>query len=193
MSPKPYEINISLWNALSGTVAQGPDQWQFAVSCVHTPSLLALEGCLPATYIVCSEPKMIWIGSNIRGTFDQSTDISWQEANWRMRWQTGTMPVSLKNYANCSRHSAAAESLSPQRDAVHDAHGRRLSCPSGVQSTDPDYEYLCPSQYQCRASECASRRTQSDRDRGGGRIWSADASTTIALATLTLSPIGLSG
>lgn len=48
--PKPYEINISLWNALSGTVAQGPDQWQFArFLCAHA-IMLALEG-VPACYI----------------------------------------------------------------------------------------------------------------------------------------------
>ncbi|MBK8970981.1 MAG: alpha-amylase [Hahellaceae bacterium] len=48
--PKPYEINISLWNALSGTVAQGPDQWQLArFVCAHA-IMLALEG-VPACYV----------------------------------------------------------------------------------------------------------------------------------------------
>jgi sucrose phosphorylase len=47
---KPYEINISLWNALSGTIQQGPDNWQHArYLCAHA-IMLALEG-LPAIYI----------------------------------------------------------------------------------------------------------------------------------------------
>ncbi len=47
---KPYEINISLWNSMSGTAQHGPDQWQFArFLCTHA-ILLALEG-VPAFYI----------------------------------------------------------------------------------------------------------------------------------------------
>lgn len=47
---KPYEINISLWNALSGSVAKGPDQWQFARFMCAAGIQLALEG-VPALYI----------------------------------------------------------------------------------------------------------------------------------------------
>ena len=46
---KPYEINISLFDAMKGTVA-GPDAWQVdRFVCAHTV-LLALEG-IPAIYI----------------------------------------------------------------------------------------------------------------------------------------------
>jgi len=46
---KPYEINISLWDALQGT-SKGPDEHQYErYICAHT-ILLALEG-LPAFYI----------------------------------------------------------------------------------------------------------------------------------------------
>ena len=46
---KPYEINISLWDAMKGT-SQGPDAYQYErYICAHT-ILLALEG-LPAFYI----------------------------------------------------------------------------------------------------------------------------------------------
>ncbi|MGM0632115.1 MAG: sugar phosphorylase [Pseudomonadota bacterium] len=46
---RPYEINIALWDALSGTPA-GPDQWQLErFLCAHT-ILLALEG-IPAFYV----------------------------------------------------------------------------------------------------------------------------------------------
>ncbi len=47
---KPYEINVSLWNALKGTAAHGPDHWQFArFLCAHA-IMLAMEG-IPAFYI----------------------------------------------------------------------------------------------------------------------------------------------
>ena len=47
---KPYEINISLWDALSGTVANGPDEWQFARYLCVAAVMAALEG-VPAYYI----------------------------------------------------------------------------------------------------------------------------------------------
>ena len=47
---KPYEINISLWDALSGTVANGPDEWQFARYLCAAAVMAALEG-VPAYYI----------------------------------------------------------------------------------------------------------------------------------------------
>ncbi len=47
---KPYEINITLYDALKGTIKHGPDQWQQQrFICAHT-IMLALEG-LPAFYI----------------------------------------------------------------------------------------------------------------------------------------------
>ncbi|MFW5824610.1 MAG: alpha-amylase family glycosyl hydrolase, partial [Marinobacter sp.] len=47
---QPYEINISLWDALKGTEANGPDQWQLQrFLCAHA-IMLALEG-IPAFYI----------------------------------------------------------------------------------------------------------------------------------------------
>ncbi|MCE0493030.1 alpha-amylase family glycosyl hydrolase [Vibrio salinus] len=47
---KPYEINISLWDALSGSVQSGPDQWQFARFVCAAGIQMALEG-VPAFYI----------------------------------------------------------------------------------------------------------------------------------------------
>ena len=47
---KPYEINISLWDALSGTVANGPDEWQCARYLCAAAVMAALEG-VPAYYI----------------------------------------------------------------------------------------------------------------------------------------------
>jgi len=47
---KPYEINISLFDALRGTVDQGPDKWQLErFICAHA-IMFALEG-IPAIYI----------------------------------------------------------------------------------------------------------------------------------------------
>lgn len=47
---KPYEINISLIDALKGTLEQGPDQWQIKrFICAHA-IMLGLEG-IPALYI----------------------------------------------------------------------------------------------------------------------------------------------
>lgn len=47
---KPYEINITLYDALKGTEKNGPDQWQQQrFICAHT-IMLALEG-VPAFYI----------------------------------------------------------------------------------------------------------------------------------------------
>ncbi|WP_416396329.1 alpha-amylase family glycosyl hydrolase [Allohahella sp. A8] len=46
---KPYEINISLWNAMAGTSKAGPDEFQFdRFVCAHA-IMLALEG-VPAFY-----------------------------------------------------------------------------------------------------------------------------------------------
>ena len=46
----PYEVNISLYDALKGTIEGGPDEWQQArFLCAHT-ILLALEG-IPGFYI----------------------------------------------------------------------------------------------------------------------------------------------
>lgn len=47
---KPYEINISLWDALSGTVNAGPDEWQFARYICACAVMVAIEG-VPAFYI----------------------------------------------------------------------------------------------------------------------------------------------
>lgn len=47
---KPYEINISLWNAMAGSAHQGPDQWQFARFFSAAGVMMALEG-VPAIYI----------------------------------------------------------------------------------------------------------------------------------------------
>ncbi|RBP78603.1 alpha-amylase [Marinomonas rhizomae] len=47
---KPYEINISLWNALSGSALHGPDKWQFARFLCAAGVMMALEG-VPAFYI----------------------------------------------------------------------------------------------------------------------------------------------
>jgi len=47
---QPYEMNIALWNALSGTAEGGADHWQLQrYLCAHT-IMLALEG-IPAFYI----------------------------------------------------------------------------------------------------------------------------------------------
>ena len=47
---KPYEVNISLYDALKGTVADGPDDLQFErFLCAHTV-MIGLEG-IPAIYI----------------------------------------------------------------------------------------------------------------------------------------------
>ena len=49
-SDSPYEMNISLYDALKGTTENGPDQWQFQrFICAHA-IMLALEG-IPAFYI----------------------------------------------------------------------------------------------------------------------------------------------
>lgn len=47
---KPYEMNISLYDALKGTIDHGPDKWQLQrFVCAHA-IMLALEG-IPAIYI----------------------------------------------------------------------------------------------------------------------------------------------
>lgn len=47
---KPYEMNISLYDALKGTIDHGPDKWQLQrFVCAHA-IMLALEG-IPAFYI----------------------------------------------------------------------------------------------------------------------------------------------
>lgn len=47
---KPYEINISLWNAMAGTHQSGPDELQFARFICAATVMMALEG-VPAFYI----------------------------------------------------------------------------------------------------------------------------------------------
>ncbi len=47
---KPYEMNVSLYDALKGTIDHGPDKWQLQrFVCAHA-IMLALEG-IPAFYI----------------------------------------------------------------------------------------------------------------------------------------------
>ncbi len=47
---RPYELNISLYDAFKGTIAKGEDEWQFArFMCAHA-IMLSLEG-IPAIYI----------------------------------------------------------------------------------------------------------------------------------------------
>lgn len=49
-SHRPYELNISLYDALKGSISNGEDEWQFArFICAHT-IMLAIEG-IPAFYI----------------------------------------------------------------------------------------------------------------------------------------------
>ncbi len=48
--PKPYEINIALWDALKGTVLHGPDQWQTARFVLAHGIMMGLEG-IPGIYI----------------------------------------------------------------------------------------------------------------------------------------------
>ena len=49
-SLKPYEINISLWDAMSGTLGKEADEWQFERFMCGLAITVALEG-VPALYI----------------------------------------------------------------------------------------------------------------------------------------------
>ena len=68
---EPYEINISLWDALAGTTRGGRDQYQFdRFICAHA-ILLALEGIPAFISIASSRPRMMFHAWKIRGTCDR--------------------------------------------------------------------------------------------------------------------------
>ena len=73
----PYEANISLYDALKGTIAQGADNWQRErFICAHT-ILLALEG-IPAFYIhslLATENATEWMTETGARPFNQSLPL----------------------------------------------------------------------------------------------------------------------
>lgn len=98
---QPYEINISLWDALKGTEENGPDQWQLQrFLCAHT-IMLALEG-IPAFYI-----------HSLLGT---GNDHARMEHTGRLRsinrgqWQIDALETELEN--PLSHHSKVFTELS---------------------------------------------------------------------------------
>ena len=111
---KPYEINISLFDAMQGTV-DGPDQWQVArFICAHT-ILLALEG-IPAIYIHSI------LGTENDQALREETGhrdllIATAGMNQRSRrtWTTlrRTMPKSLTPSTNASASAANSRPFTP--------------------------------------------------------------------------------
>ncbi|MGE9267689.1 MAG: alpha-amylase family glycosyl hydrolase [Verrucomicrobiales bacterium] len=82
----PYEANISLFSALQGTIAGGPDQWQIdRFLCAHT-IMLALEG-LPAIYL-----HSLLGTENDRQGFAESGQP--RRIN-RKRWEAGELKAAL--------------------------------------------------------------------------------------------------
>ncbi len=85
---KPYEINVSLYDALQGTVDHGPDRWQFErFICAHT-IMMALEG-LPAFYI----HSML----GTRNDYDKVKHSSNNRAINRHVWQLNELNELLSN------------------------------------------------------------------------------------------------
>lgn len=84
---KPYEINISLFDALKGTVA-GPDQWQIPrFICAHAV-MLALEG-IPAFYV----HSLLGTENDLEGVEKKG----YNRAINRHQWQADNLAQHLSN------------------------------------------------------------------------------------------------
>lgn len=90
-SDSPYEMNISLFDALKGTIDNGPDQWQVQrYLCAHI-IMLALEG-IPAFYI-----------HSMFGTendHNRVTHTGRARSINRHQWQLGDLEAQLENPYN---------------------------------------------------------------------------------------------
>lgn len=96
---KPYEINISLFDALKGTV-KGEDQWQIQrFVCAHAV-MLALEG-IPAFYI----HSLLATGNDYEGV----TRTGHKRSINRYQWHYQSLVEELKN--SVSRHTMVFEQL----------------------------------------------------------------------------------
>ncbi|MDO8825429.1 sugar phosphorylase [Methylophaga sp.] len=96
---KPYEINISLFDALQGTV-KGPDQWQqVRFVCAHAV-MLALEG-IPGIYI----HSLLATGNDYQRLKQQQHN----RAINRHQWDDATIRAALKHPAN--NHSMVYQKL----------------------------------------------------------------------------------
>ena len=97
---QPYEINISLWDALKGTELHGPDQWQLQrFLCAHAV-MLALEG-IPGFYI----HSLLGTGNDY-GRVEQTGRF--RSIN-RSQWDLDALEQELEN--PLSHHSQVFEQL----------------------------------------------------------------------------------
>ena len=97
---KPYELNITLYDALKGTIASGEDQWgQQRFICAHV-IMLALEG-IPAVYI------QSLFGS--RNDFDRLKHTGRNRSINRHIWQVNELEQTLANQK--SNHAQVFEEL----------------------------------------------------------------------------------
>lgn len=97
---QPYEINISLWDALKGTELHGPDQWQLQrFLCAHAV-MLALEG-IPGFYI----HSLLGTGNDY-GRVEQTGRF--RSIN-RSQWNLDALEQELEN--PLSHHSQVFEQL----------------------------------------------------------------------------------
>ncbi|AUM14180.1 sugar phosphorylase [Ketobacter alkanivorans] len=98
---KPYEMNISLYDALKGTIEHGPDKWQLQrFVCAHA-IMLALEG-IPAIYI-----------HSMLGTendYARMENTGRNRSINRSQWDVGQLEEALAN--KFSHHSKVFEQLS---------------------------------------------------------------------------------
>lgn len=100
-SDSPYEMNISLFDALKGTVEGAPDQWQLQrFLCAHT-IMLALEG-IPAFYI-----HSLFATEN---DYDRAKHTGRARSINRRQWQVDALEALLEN--PYSHHAKAFTELS---------------------------------------------------------------------------------
>lgn len=98
---KPYEMNISLYDALKGTIEHGPDKWQLQrFVCAHA-IMLALEG-IPAFYIHSL------LGSE--NDYAKLENTGRNRSINRSQWEVGPLEEQLEN--KYSHHSKVFTQLS---------------------------------------------------------------------------------
>lgn len=96
---KPYELNVSLWDALKESVSGGDQQWQLArFLCAHT-LMLGLEG-IPAFYI-----------HSLFATENDTQKVALTSRNRSINRHSWTLEALRTSLSNGSHHQQAFEAL----------------------------------------------------------------------------------
>ena len=111
---KPYEINISLYDALQGNVEHGSDKWQIArFICAHT-IMMALEG-VPAFYI----HSLLATQNDYKKVENTNQNRSINRHNWQADELNQQLADPLSHHARILDELKRIMSIRQQQSAFH--------------------------------------------------------------------------